>query len=193
MDDIGNNSSMNNNLTCGIWNWSNGQIKFVEVHGWWVHGIASIVCGLFGIIINVIMIIVMLNKEFRKIFFNNLIVCLTISDLTFLILSVYESFRLYLFHMDLCSFYGYIQLVVYPFRKVTMCFSIYVTIVLSFERYCAITNPFRHQNRHIGRDWIKRYCKYISPAIIMSFMFYGIPAFFAFKMYGYEKDNFGRI
>ena len=189
MDDIESNFSIMNNFSCGIWNWSKGQMKFEEVHGWWVHGIASIICGLFGIIINVIMIIVMLNKEFRKIFFNNLIICLTISDLIFLILSVYESFRMHILNMNYCSFHGYIQLIVYPFRKITMCFSIYVTIILSFERYRAITNPFRHQNRHIGRDWLKRYCKYISPAIIMSFIFYGGPAFFAFKMYGYEKDN----
>ena len=149
MDDVGNNSSAIHNFTCGKWNWSDEEFKFEEVHGWWVHGVASIFCGIFGMIINIIMIIVMLNSEFRKIFFNKLIISLTLSDLIFLILSVYESFRLYILNMNYCSIQGYIQLIVYPLRKVSMCFSIYMTIILSFERYLAITNPFRHQNRHI--------------------------------------------
>ena len=190
MVDIGSNVSKSHNLTCGIWNWSEEELNFEEIHGWWVHGIASMICGFFGIMINIIMIVVMLSKEFQKIFFNKLIICLTISDLLFLILSVYESFRLYILNMSYCSLQGYVQLLVYPLRKITMCFSIYMTIILSFERYLAITNPFRHQNRNIGRRWIGRYFKYISPALFVSVIVYGIPAFFAFKMYEYQGNSF---
>jgi hypothetical protein len=74
-------------------------------------------------------------------------------------------------------------------RKISMCFSIYLTIILSFERYRAVTNPIRHRNRSIGASPKKRLLKYIFPAFLVSFVIYGIPSFFAFKMELYQLSS----
>ena len=156
-------------------------VSFYSIHGWWVHGVASISVGILGIVVNVIMIIVLSTKDFWKIFFNKLVICLTISDIIFLAFSVYESLRLHIINMNYCSYQGFIQLVVYPMRKISMCFSVYMTIILSFERYLAVTRPIQHRNRcYIGASSKKRFLKYISPAFLVSFIIYGIPSFFAF-------------
>ena len=129
------NFTENTNFSCGKWNWTEYEANIQAVHGWWIHGVASIIIGLFGIIVNMIMIFVLSTKNFWKIFFNKLIVCLTFSDSVFLAMSVYESLRLHIINMNYCSYQGYVQLIVYPMRKISMCFSIYMTIILSCERY----------------------------------------------------------
>jgi len=57
-----------------------------------------------------------------------------------------------------------------------------MTVVLSLERFLAVTNPIKHRNREIGRSWSKLFLKYISPAFAFSFIVYGTPLFFAFQM-----------
>jgi hypothetical protein len=170
------------NLTCGKWDWTEYESKVERIHGWWVNGIASTVLGLLGILINVVFIRVLTSDSFRKILFNKLIACLTVSDIIFLLCSVHDSIRRHILNLDYCSIRGYIQLIVYPLRKIAMCFSIYMTVVLSLERFLAVTNPIKHRNRQIGRSWFKLFLKYISPAFVVSFFVYGTPLFFAFQM-----------
>ena len=126
-------SNQSQKVTCGKWDWSESESVFEEQHGWWVHGVASIAIGIVGIVVNLIFIRVLVSVEFRKILFNKLITCLTIADLVFLLCSVYDSFRSHILLFKTCSITGYLQLVVYPLRKISMCFSIYMTIVSSFE------------------------------------------------------------
>ena len=190
---IAPNFTTNETFSCGKWNWTEDETKTEVIHGWWVHGAASISIGLLGIIVNVIMIIVLSTKDFWKIFFNKLVICLTVSDIIYLGFSVYESFRLHILNMNYCSYQGYIQLIVYPMRKISMCFSVYMTIILSFERYRAVTNPIQHRNRVIGASSKKRFIKYISPAFVVSFVIYGIPSFFAFKMKLYQLPSINEM
>ena len=177
------NLTLQENFTCGKWNLTEYEANIQNVHGWWVQGLASIIMGLFGIVVNIIMIIVLSSQEFRRIFFNKLIISLTISDILFLACSVYESLRLHFVDTDYCSLQGFLQIILYPFRKITMCFSIYMTVVLTFERYLAVTAPITHRNRYrTGSSWTRRFLKYISPVFLVSFVLCGTPLFFAFKM-----------
>ena len=171
-----------NNISCGKWNWDTSEHAFLEHYGWWIHGFASLTIGIIGIIVNIIFIRVLVSVEFRKILFNKLITCLTVADLIFLLCSVYDSFRSHILQLNTCSIRGYMQLFIYPIRKISMCFSIYMTVVLSLERFLAVTHPIRHRNRSIGRSWIGQFLKYISPAFVVSCIIFGLPLFFAFKM-----------
>ena len=170
------------NITCGKWNWTEYEYTFQQDYGWWIHGVASISIGIIGIMVNVIFIRVLLSAEFRKILFNKLITCLTIADLIFLLCSVYDSLRSHILQLNTCSMQGYIQLLIYPIRKISMCFSIYMTVVLSLERFLAVTYPIRHRNSRIGRTWIGQFIRYVSPAFAVSGLIFGLPLFFAFKM-----------
>ena len=176
------NSTLPKNFTCGKWNLTEHEIYVQKEHGWWIQGLASIMMGCFGVIVNILLIIVLSSKEFRKVFFNKLIITLTISDILFLVFNVYESLHLYFIETSYCGFPGYVQFFAYPFRKITMCFSIYMTLILTFERYSAVTNPIRHRSRSMGSSWTKLFLKFISPVFIISFVIFGTPLFFAFKM-----------
>ena len=191
MDEI-NNLTISKEVNCGKWDWTNHQSNIERLHGWWIHGIGSLIVGLIGIVLNIIFIRVLTCPEFRNILFNKLILCLALSDIVFLFCSGYDSLRLNLLHFDHCSVHGYLQLIVYPIRKISMCFSTYMTVILSFERFLAVTNPIKHRNRdHIGSSWLGRFLTYVSPAFIVSFLLYGTPLFFAFKMEDVEGRRFG--
>ena len=187
----GNNISFQENFTCGKWNLTEDEANFEKEHGWWVQGLASIIMGCLGFVVNIIMIIILSTQEFRKIFFNKLIITLTVSDILYLSFSVYESLHLYFIETSYCGLPGYIQFISYPLRKITMCFSIYMTVILTFERYLAVTAPITHRNRSIGSSWRKQFLKYISPVCLVSFVVFGLPLFFAFKMkeYTFTEDT----
>ena len=141
---------------------------------------------------NLLFFRVLTSKDFRQLLFNKLITCLTLSDIIFLSCSVYDSFRVHILDFDYCSIQGYVQLMVYPCRKISMCFSIYLIVILSMERFMAVTNPIRHRNRDIGQtSWVTQLLKYITPVIVVSFVAFGVPQFFAFKMA--EKPTFQKI
>ena len=185
----GNNVSFRENFTCGKWNLTEDEANFEKEHGWWVQGLASIIMGCLGFVVNIIMIIILSTQEFRKIFFNKLIITLTFSDILYLSFSVYESLHLYFIETSYCGLPGYIQFISYPLRKITMCFSIYMTVILTFERYLAVTAPITHRNRSIGSSWTKQFLKYISPVVLVSFVVFGTPLFFAFRMKEYTFDE----
>ena len=42
---------------CGKWDWSEYQSDVESSHGWWIHGIVSLIVGMIGIGVNVIFIL----------------------------------------------------------------------------------------------------------------------------------------
>ena len=176
------------NFTCGKWNLTEKEDSIQKEHGWWVQGIASVITGCCGVIANILLLIVLFSPSFRKIFFNKLIITLTVSDTMFLVCNVYESLHLYFISTSYCGIPGYIQFISYPFRKITMCFSIYMAVILTFERYRAVTTPIAHRITLMSSSWIKHFMKYLSPVFLVSCVIYGTPLFFAFKMEPYHID-----
>ena len=78
--------SSSSNFSCGRWNLTKEENEFQEAHGWWVQSFASLIIGSFGIIVNLITIVVLsTTKELRKLFFNKLLIGLTVFDNLFLI------------------------------------------------------------------------------------------------------------
>ena len=61
------------NFSCGKWNLTKEENEFQELHGWWVQSFASLIIGCFGIIVNMVTIVVLSTAELRKLFFNKLL------------------------------------------------------------------------------------------------------------------------
>ena len=173
------------NFSCGKWNLTKEENEFQEVHGWWIQSFASLIIGSFGILVNMVTILVLSTKELRKLFFNKLLIGLTIFDNLFLFNCLYESVRLHIIKTDYCALHGHLLIVLRPFRYISMCCSIYMTLVLTFERYLAVVRPIRHRNRFIGSSHGKRLIKYVSPVVILSIIFC-TPQFFALDFAEYE-------
>ena len=170
------------NFTCGKWNLTEQEYHIMGWHGWWIQGLASIVLGTIGIIVSTLAIIVLSNNKLSGIFFNKLIVCMTSFDIIYLMCSTYDSIRFNFIPTDYCTFLGYVTVfVLFPLRKIVLCCSIYMTIVVAFERYLAVVNPITHRNESKFASVKKRLFKYVCIVVLVSFL-YGMPLFFAFKI-----------
>ena len=112
--------------------------------------------GCFGFIMNSITLYVLTRQKLKKMFFNKLLICLAIFDTLFIINSIYESYRLNMTKTNYCSMQGYVLLVLYPFRQIVLCCSIYMTIMLAFERYLAVSKPITYRRQSITKSENKR-------------------------------------
>ena len=181
------NITAKENFTCGKWNLTSEEHYFQDIHGYWVQSVISIIVSILGSIVNVITILILSSAELKRLFFNKLLICLTVFDIFYLVNSIYESFRLHITGTSYCSFQGHVLLLLYPLRKIVMCCSIYMTLVLTFERYLAVAKPIAHRNRSIGSSEGKRVLKYVSPVIFFSII-YCLPTFFCFTIESGEVD-----
>ena len=182
-EDIRNNLSkmLNKTSSCGKWGLTQDQNDFQEEHGWWVQGLGSVVVGCFGFIMNSITLYVLTRQKLKKIFFNKLLICLAIFDTLFIINGIYESYRLNMTKTNYCSMQGYVMLVLYPLRQIVLCCSIYMTIMLAFERYLAVSKPITYRRQSITKSENKRLLKHLLPVIIVS-VIYTIPSFLSFTI-----------
>ena len=182
------NNVLESNFSCGRWDLTKEENDLQESIGFWVQSIASLVIGSFGILVNMVTIVVLSTADLRKLFFNKLLIVLTMFDNLFLVNSLYESVRLHIIKTDYCALQGHLLIFLRPFRHISMCCSIYMTLVLTFERYLAVVRPIRHRNRFIGSSHVKRLIKYVSPVIIFSIIFC-LPEFLELELVYVDNVN----
>lgn len=186
MEDL-NITSVKEPFDCGKWNVTKDEWHIESIHSWWVQGLAVMVFGCVGILVSVIAIIVLSDKKLSGIFFNKLIIALISFDLVYLMFSICDSIRLNFITKDFknhlyCSAPGYLVFfVIYPLRKILMCCSVYMTVVVAFERFSAVTNPITHRSSSRFSSLNMKALKYVTTVGLISVL-YGIPLFFAFQI-----------
>ena len=179
MEDV---ASVNGSFDCGKWNLTEQEERIQKIHSWWIQGLSLLVFGSVGILVSVIAILVLSDKKLSGIFFNKLIMALTFFDIAYLILSIGDSIRFNFIELNYCAFPGYVAfLVIYPIRKILMCCSTYMTVVIAFERFSAIKNPITHRNSLKFSSLNMKTLKYVLIVGLISVL-YGIPLFFAFQI-----------
>ena len=154
----------NESFYCGKWNMTEKEDNFQKLHSWWIQGVALSITGITGIIVCTVAIIVLISdNKIRSIFFNKLLMSMTCFDLVYLICSIYESFRVnFAGPTDFCSPSGYLIVFgIYPLRKIMMCCSVYMTVVIAFERFSATTNPITYRNNTKFSSLNMRTLKYV--------------------------------
>ena len=162
---MGNETS----LPCGTTSRTDEEIQFLYSYSQWVQLIGNLPISCIGIILNLITIVVLTSSTMWNNFFNRLLVCLAIFDTLFLSCDLSEIFRhpyksFVLQHMFVN--------VVNPFRHIFMCLSIYMTIVLAYERYQSVTEPVEYRIRNRTEEMTKRLFKYILPLLAFTSFFY---------------------
>ena len=96
-----------------------------------------------GLILNSITIFLFFNKELARVFFNRLLLCLAVIDNLYLTIRMFEPWQTSSFYH--CFVFHF---VLYPFGSIVMCCTIYMTILLSLERYNDIVKPLNSQVRN---------------------------------------------
>ena len=166
------------NLSCNITHFTREQIMHFQDYKWWVETIGNLCCGAIGIFLNSITIHVFSSPSLRKNFFNRLLICLAIFDTLYISCEISEVFRhrhnTFLQQSIFVNF-------VYPIRNVFMFSSVYMTLVLAFERFQAITNPMKFRIRGVRTSMNQELCTHVLPGVIFAVIYY-LPKFFELEV-----------
>ena len=162
------------NLTCNITSFTREQVLHFKDYSWWVETLGNLCCGCVGLFLNSITIHVFSSPALRKNFFNRLLICLAIFDSLYITCEISEVFR----HRYNTVLQQYIFVsFVYPIRNIFMLSSIYMTVILAFERYQAITDPVQYRIRGVRTSMNQQLLTHLLPGVIFAVIYY-IPRFF---------------
>jgi len=131
-----------------------------------IEGYLLTTIGIFGLIGNLVSIIILSKKDFKETF-HKLIVCLALVDMIFILCAVFvcitKSWQLVGWHSVL--------VVVIPVGRCALLTSSYLTVSISVERFCGICYPL--QSRVRGD---RRLVLYLLPVIVFCIIF-NLPLF----------------
>merc|ERR1719317_1920455 len=120
--------------------------------------------GLFGLVGNILSIIILSSKEMRSPF-NRLLVALAVFDSVFIsfMLLDYTFVRVYKWPFALDSeLYAYLfPKLLFPLNNVSLCCSIYLIVCIAFERFSAVCRPFSYREAARPENVNLRVFKYI--------------------------------
>ena len=174
------------NLACNKTSFTREQILYFNDLRWWVETIGNLCCGCVGLLLNSITIHVFSSPALRKNFFNRLLICLAIFDSLYITCEISEVFRhRYSTFLQQSIFVNF----VYPIRNIFMLSSIYMTVVLAFERYQAITDPVQYRIRGVRTSMNQQLLTHLLPGVIFA-AFYYIPRFFELYVKDISKCNY---
>ena len=158
---------------------------YLKIIHWWIDGIFHIIICTFGTVANFLSIPVLLSRKLKNLF-NITLAILALFDAIYTLSDLLESFTKVHYEYGKCGeipIYQLIQMKLYPILRTiggaSMMASIYTTIIISIERYIAVSKPV---NSHIGSfeivedDW-KNALLYIMPTALFSLVF-SLPRFF---------------
>ena len=162
------------NSTCDLFHLTIEQKQFFKNYSWWVETIGNLSFGSFGLFLNLVTIIILSSSTMWNNFFNRLLICLAVFDILYLSCEISEVFRHR--HNTFLQQKMFVNLV-YPMRNIFMFSSVYMTVVLAFERYQAITDPVKYRVKMVGTTMNSQLLINVVPGILFSILYY-IPKFF---------------
>ena len=166
---------MNNetNMTCNATVLTPEQKRILENYSWWMETVGHLIVGCIGIVLNSTTILVMSSKQMWKQFFNRLITLLAVFDIVYLVCEMSETFR----HRTNTEVQHHIFVrFVYPVRNIVMCSSVYMIVIIAWERYLALNDPMAYRLRSKIK-MNKRLGKYLLIILSFNVMFYSLKFF----------------
>ena len=157
---------------------------------WWLDGVFHIAICAVGFVTNLISIRVLLSREMKNLF-NITLAILAMFDAIYTLCDISESLRIVHYDQRTCSeppSYQSVHLnmfphVLRPLRFISMVASIYTTIIISMERYVAVSKPIYSFVGHFEGahgKW-KSAMMYTIPVGVFSILF-SLPKFFEFSV-----------
>eukprot|EP00095_Tigriopus_kingsejongensis_P009500 maker-scaffold1595_size34508-snap-gene-0.9 protein:Tk09500 transcript:maker-scaffold1595_size34508-snap-gene-0.9-mRNA-1 annotation:"mitogen-activated protein kinase kinase kinase 1-like" len=161
------------------------ELELYYMINWWTEGVLQVLISVVGICGNFVSMWIMSSGRMQSVF-NRLLIFLALFDNLYLILSILDSIRHE--HGTLNIHYHLFANVLYPMHNASLTCSIYMTVVLAFERYLAVAHPVSyHLSVNDGRQWA-RITRYVLPVVIFSTLF-NIPKFFELRAEEVESHS----
>jgi len=158
----------------------------------WFEGILLTSVGIFGIIGNVFTMLILSCDEMRN-SFNDLLTFLSLFDMMFITITImdYSLIREFKWPFDEESsmFALLFPKCLYPINNIIFTTSIFLTIIIAYERYCAVCRPHVYRNRSSMMtrtdSSVSRITKYVILIVVFSTT-YNIPKFLETELVEYE-------
>ena len=131
---------------------------------YWVNGVTKIFVACVGLLMNILGICTLFKTKDRFLFVN-LMLSLFFIDSVVLVTTMLSQL-----HIGYSSFISYLYpYVTYPAHQISLYASIWMTVIMSHERYQALKDPVSYRQR-LGRPRFQTYrlYKYLSVVIILS-------------------------
>ena len=181
--------SAESNSTCNFSHLTLDQKQFFDDYIWWVETAGNLVFGMIGAFLNIITIIVLSSSTMLNNFFNRLLISLAVFDTLYLSCEISEVFRHR--HNTFIQQQIFVYFT-YPMRNIFMFSSVYMTMMLAFERYQAITNPVTYRIKMVGTSMNSQLISNVTPGLLFSVVYY-IPKFLDLTVGEDTKCTFNNV
>ena len=149
--------------------------EFENSFVFWVDGTALCLIGFPGILLNLTAIFIISRHNTLHNTFNLLLVTLFIFDSTYLVTTLANQSFMKQFNMATKSYIIMYPYFMHPLKHISFTSSIFMTIVIAYERYSSITRPIQN---YMGRKRTRlgRVLVYVAIILFTSIIF-NIPKF----------------
>ena len=175
---ITNGSETNNNDTCLYELTQEEHEMCCIVKNLLNHSAQLLVCAV-GIFFNTLTILLFFSKKLYGVLFNRLLLCLSSIDNIYLIISIVEIWLVSIQSKTFYHQYAF-YFVVVPARRVAMCCTIYMIVMLAVERYQSTVRQRLNTQRAAQVSWTQ-VLKYVGPVVIFCTLF-KTPTFLEFDV-----------
>lgn len=119
-------------------------------------GYGSLIFGAVGFLANTVAIVILTRyKELSKYFFNWLLTATAVNDNVFLATSIFVAINQH-FYRTSSHDYAYVSFI-YPIQTISLFASIYMMVLLSYERYKAVSQKTRYEGNvaEMQSPWVR--------------------------------------
>ena len=133
---------------------------YFQLTSWWIESCTQDVVIVIGIIGNILICVVLLQKHLWRNTFNQLRVALAFFDIILLI-TTFLTYVLFRSAEDILQIVY--PIVLWPSKSFSKTISVFMTVTMAWERYGAINNPYTYKSYEEYRAM-----KYVSSLIIVA-------------------------
>ena len=123
--------------------WTDDELYIYDRLKFWTEIVGGISLSVVGMCFNILAIIVIVSMNKRQNIFNNLLICLLVTDFIFLLVCVTYEILDHVITSDRWFNLVYPK-IIHPLYYITMTVSIFLTVAISHERFIAIQYPIKH-------------------------------------------------
>ena len=150
--------------------------EFENTFLFWVDGVALCSLSILGVLLNLIAIFTILRYRGLHTTFNYLLIMLCSFDNCYIFTTMANQGFMKQFNMETKTHILLYPYLLHPMKHISFTCSIFMTVVVSYERYASIQKPIQHDMSKKNTNFIRRVCMYTFIVFSTSVIF-NIPKF----------------
>ena len=176
------------------------QDEFYNNNLWWTNGILLVCVAAIGIFLNATSLYIIQSKKVKETIFNTLAIFLSIIDILLLLNIIYTSIAVHLSppYLSSCAspiYLSFYATIIYPSHRMLMLCSFYMNVLMAYERYNCIANPFEISTRNQLNKNKNRYAQvtwHTLPVIVISIIV-NIPTVYDLNIRKIDSNSLKKI